>query len=308
MPIYGERQRARVLNDMHRIIEAVNRITGLAAAPHHLPRLAELLRDPNADVSEIEDIIRCDPNLTAGILKWCNSAAHCRSEPVDNIEDGLLRMGFNTVVDLVMMLVGKEMYALPPEAETHLTGLWDHCLLTGILTRKLALKRDGMIGVAFTAGLLHDIGKVLLIKAAPREYSQCLDVAKRRNRACVDQEEEDFGINHANIGAETLGRWKLPASIVTSVWFHHHPGLSRTEHPIACCIELADSLTYAVGHGLKDHYTRHCETSRLLAELKLCPLEIANMLKEALMEADEMKNCFAPSRERRNAPGVPVLR
>ena len=277
---------------MNRITELVYKVAGLAPSPEHLPRLSELLRDPNANLDEVESIIRCDPNLTASILKWCNSALYAGAEPVETVEEAVLRMGFNAIVDLVMLLLTKDLYALPPAAAPHLGGLWDHCLLTGILTRKLAQHREGMGGVGFTAGLLHDLGKVLLIKAVPQQYSQVLEQAKQRHKASVDQEEEEFGTNHASIGAEVLGRWKLPGNVVNAIWFHHHPGLSATKHPIACCIELADSLAYAVGYGLRDQYTRHRETSWLLQELTLRPESIAEMLSEALVELRQAKAGF----------------
>jgi putative nucleotidyltransferase with HDIG domain len=277
---------------MNRITELAHKVAGLAPAPEHLPRLSELLRDPNANLEEVEGIIRRDPNLTASILKWCNSATYRGAEPVETVEDAIMRMGFNAIVDLVMLLVTQDLYALPAAAGSHLDGLWDHCLLTGILTRKLAQHREGMGGIGFTAGLLHDLGKVLITKAAPQQYAQVLEQAKQRHKASVDQEEESFGANHAGIGAEVLGRWKLPGTVVNAIWFHHHPGLSATKHPIACCIELADSLAYAVGFGLRDQYTRHRETSWLLQELGLRSESIAEMLSEALAEFGEAKAGF----------------
>jgi len=286
---------------MHRILESVNHVAGLAPAPHHLVRLSSLLCDANADVEEVHEIIRCDPNLTVSILRWCNSAMFRGTEPVTSTEEALLRIGFNPVVELVMILATTELYALPPEAETHLGGLWNHCLLTALLTRELARHRSAIARSAFTAGLLHDIGKVLLIKAAPKEYSRTLERAMQRHKPCVDQEEEEFGSNHATIAGEILGRWRLPSQVVTGIWYHHHASLSGAEHPLGCCIELADALAYAVGNGLKGQYTRHRETSALLETLGVEPTAIAEILRVALAELEEMKPhvmlppCKAPS-------------
>jgi putative nucleotidyltransferase with HDIG domain len=269
---------------MYRIPELVHQIAGLAPAPERLQKLSELLRNANANIDQIEGMIHCDADHTASVLRCCNSVVYCGAEPAVTVEDALVRMGFNPVVDLVIKLATRGIYALPPEVQPHLGGLWDHCLLTGILTRKLAQNRDGMDGIGFTAGLLHDIGKVILIKVAPQQYSLTLDLAKRRRLACIDQEMEDFESTHAKIGGDLMGRWNLPKGIVAAITHHHHPGLNVAEQPLACCVALADALTYAVGYGVKDHFTRYRDTSSLLKELGLTSGQVTEMLHESLME------------------------
>lgn len=274
---------------MYRIPELVNQIAGLAPAPERLQKLSGLLCNANSNLDEIQGLIRCDPGLTASILRCCNSVVYCSGEPAVTVEDALMRMGFNPVVDLVMKLTSRGIYALPPEVEPHLRGLWSHCLLTAILTRKLIQNRDGMDGVAFTAGLLHDIGKVILIKAAPQPYSLTLDQARRRRLACIDQEMEDFESTHAKIGGDLMARWNLPKSIVGAITNHHLPGLTFAEHPLACGVALADALTYAVGFGVKDHYARHRNTAWLLEELGLTSTEATQMLLDSFGEYQDLQ-------------------
>lgn len=274
---------------MSKITEAVRRITALAPVPEMLPLLTRLMRDPTANLDEITEVVRRDMDLTASLLKRCNSALHRGSEPVDSVDDAMLRLGLDAVLEIVLALVSSRMYRLPPETETALRGLWDHALLTAIYTRELMRNTEVSRSVAFTAGLLHDIGKVFLIKADPAEYVQTLQKARQRHRATVDQEEEELGTNHATVGGEMLSRWKLPASIVTGIWLHHHTELGGEQNPLARAIEVADTLTYLVGFGLADQYARCPNTAHILEELKVEPGEIPTILTNGLTEADEVR-------------------
>lgn len=274
---------------MSRIIEAVRRITALAPLPEVLPLLTRLIRDPNSDLEEIAVVVRRDMDLTASLLRRCNSASQRGREPVESVDEAMMRLGLQSVLEIVMALTSNRIYRLPPEADIHLRGLWDHALLTATLTRELMQRTEVTPSVSFTAGLLHDIGKVFLIKASPADYVQTLRRARLRHRTAVDQEEEEFGTNHATVGGEMLSRWKLPASIVTGVWFHHHSELGGEQNSLARAVEVADTLSYATGFGLADQYARCPNTSRILEELRLTSAEIPGMISTALTEAAEIR-------------------
>lgn len=275
---------------MSRIIEAVHRITALAPVPEMLPLLTRLMRDPNANLDEITVVVRRDMDLTATLLKRCNSAAHRGAEPAESVDDAMLRLGLQSVFEIVLTLVSRRIYRLPPEAELHLRGLWEHALLTGVLTRELMRNQDVSRSISFTAGLLHDIGKVFLMKACPAEYAQILQKARQRHRPPVDQEEEDFETNHATIGGEMLSRWKLPAGIVTGVWLHHHTELGGEQNTLARAIEIADTLAYLAGYGLTDQYARCANTAQILGTLQITPTDLPDLLRLGLRELEEVRN------------------
>ncbi len=274
---------------MSRITDAVQRITALAPTPEMLPLLTRLLRDPTSDLEEIATVARHDMDLAASLLKRCNSATRRGAEPVESVDEAILRLGLQSVLEIVMTLLSQRLYALPPEAQTHLRGLWDHALLTGILARDIVQNTELSRPMAFTAGLLHDIGKVFLIKAGPTEYVQTLQRAQRHHRACADQEEEDFGTHHGTVGGEMLSRWKLPASIVTGVWFHHHTDLVGEQSALARAIEMADALTYVAGYGLADYYSRFPNALRNLEEFHFKPIDVTELLANGLREAEQVR-------------------
>lgn len=274
---------------MSRITEAVQKITALAPTPEMLPLLTKLMRDPTGDIEEIANIARHDMALTATLLQRCNSATRRGAEPVETVDEAILRLGLHAVLEVVLTLVSQSLYQIPPEARVHLRGLWDHTLLTGVLTRELTRNTDIPRSTAYTAGLLHDIGKVFLMKADPVEYTRTLQKAQLHHRACVEQEEADFGTHHGTIGGEMLSRWKLPASIVTAVWFHHHTDLVAEQSALARAIETADTLSYAAGYGLADYYSRCPNSLHNLTEFKLKPIDLPDVLGNAIREVEQVR-------------------
>jgi putative nucleotidyltransferase with HDIG domain len=277
---------------MSRITEAVRKITALAPMPETLPMLTRVMRDPMASLEEIATVVGRDMDLTATLIRRCNSAMYRGAEPVETADEAMLRLGLDAVLEMVMTLVMKSMYRLPAEAGLELAGLWDHSLLVGILTRQLMQHMDVSRPVSFTAGLLHDIGKVFFIKAATEEYVDVLRKARQRHRAVADLEEELLGTNHATIGGEMLSRWKLPANIVTGVWFHHHTELGGEQNRLARAIELADAISYVTGCGLSDQCAR-CENSQSILEiLSLTPSELPRLIMNSLDEAEEIRRAI----------------
>ncbi len=274
---------------MSQITEAVRKITALAPTPEMFPLLTRLMRDPAGDVEEVATIARHDMALTATLLQRSNSAARRGAEPVETVDEAILRLGMHAVLEVVLTLVSQSLYQIPPEARLHLRGLWEHTLLTGVLTRELIRKTDIPRSTAYTAGLLHDIGKVFLMKADPGEYTRTLQKARIHHRACVDQEEADFGTHHASIGGEMLSKWKVPAPIVNAVAYHHHTDLANEESSLARAVETADTLAYVAGYGLGDYYTRCPNAFRNLEEFKLKPIDLPDLLGNALREVDQVR-------------------
>ena len=276
---------------MYKISTLVYQLAGLAAGPEYGPLLREFLRKPQDHGEAILGLTRCDVGLTASILRCCNAVnSYYGTESVGTLEEAEVRLGLDPIVEVITKLATKEVYQLPREAEIHLAELWDHCLLTGVLTRRLADHCPDPAELAFTAGLLHDIGKLFIIKIAPRMYSQTLAAAAQGHKTCAAQEQEDFENNHARIGAEVLERWKLPRNLVQAISRHHHPQLNATQYPLAGCIALADTLAH---HSLEQSAPNLnlCldKNASLLQELGLDATELATVLQEGQAQFTEIK-------------------
>lgn len=220
----------------------------LPAAFELVPRLLALTADPEANSEQIAEVIRLDPGLTADVLRVCNSARYAGNYRVETLQEAVMRLGLREVYRVVTGVItspiisGSAHPAQPPSVD-----LWNHSLAAACAGQILAQEKGGDPEVIFTAGLLHDIGKVLLIHLEPDAYSTVLHEAGAGGQQLLDEEKKSLGINHADAGAILLKRWNFSPGIVAAVQFHHRPNAAGEHTRIAALARMSDSLAYAIG-------------------------------------------------------------
>jgi HD-like signal output (HDOD) protein len=127
--------------------------------------------------------------------------------------------------------------------------LQQHSMLTAILAKKI-VGNPALADAAFTAGLLHDIGALVLLHAAPPDYVRALDRKKELNGDSAAAEREIFGVTHAEVGAYLLGLWGIPFPIVEAVAFHHRPNeVAPESRPLVAAIHIASGLVEEMTEG-----------------------------------------------------------
>lgn len=214
-----------------------------------LPRLLELLEDPEANSEEIAEIIRLDPGLTANVLRVCNSARYAGAYRVETLQEAVMRLGLREVYRVVAGIVSSPVIAQAKEAlDPSLGDIWNHALACASAGHILAGEKGDDPEIAFTAGLLHDIGKVLIMHAGAAEYTDLLKEAGEKGLSPLELEKARFRMNHAEVGALLLKRWNFPPSITAAVQFHHKPSAAKEHARIAAYTQLADSLARRIGH------------------------------------------------------------
>ncbi len=206
--------------------EVVSRIDVLPALPSVFTELTEELRSPNASVKTIGDILVRDVGLAAGLLKLVNSAFFGLPRRVASVEQAVTLLGLETVRALVL---AQGLFARIDAARFPgfgFSGLFDHSLGVARFARLLAgiegLDKDGR-DACFMAGLLHDIGKLLLAQALEGPYGEVLAMARARNVAMLTAEEAVLGADHADVGGYLLGLWAFDEAVATGVAGHHRP-------------------------------------------------------------------------------------
>jgi putative nucleotidyltransferase with HDIG domain len=127
--------------------------------------------------------------------------------------------------------------------------LWKHSVTTAVAAQLIASKVGDDQNVAFTAGLLHDIGKVILSNALEHTYAKLVEETEINQTALLETEKKLLGVHHAEIGGRLLARWKFPAPLVAAVWFHHLPRGAKPHDRLASCVYLADLISHFLGHG-----------------------------------------------------------
>lgn len=198
-----------------------------------LPRLyldfLDETRKPNPSTGQLGEIIRRDISLCSKLLQLVNSAFFGLPRKIDNPEEALLHLGLQSVRALVLSIQVFSLFDQVKVKQFSLDALWNHSWRVGNLARSLAhfeKAPDETAETAFTAGLLHDVGKLILVSGLPRRWQEALDEQRKQRIPLWQAERQVLGTTHAEIGAALLALWGLSDHLVEAVAFHHEPELS----------------------------------------------------------------------------------
>ncbi len=204
----------------------VSQMQSLPSLPALYDELIAELQTPNASIQKIGAIITRDLGMTAKILQMVNSAFFGLRRQITSPAEAASLLGLDTVVMLVLTIQIFSQYS-----QTALRGfspdeLYAHSLRVALLAQQIARAQGAdpqMVNDAFTAGILHDVGHLVLAVNQPQCYGQLLDLWRAGELSFDVCERQVFGASHSEIGAYLLGLWGLPNSIVETVAYHHHP-------------------------------------------------------------------------------------
>jgi len=222
--------RAFALRDLlksHQLRDLVTQINRLPSLPNIYLQLVEALKSPDASIKTVGAIISRDVGMVTEILKIVNSAYFGLRRRVTSPAEAVSFLGLDVIKALVLSTHVFSQFKGNKVKEFSLESLYSHCLDVAVLAKKIAgieTEDKLIIGETFMAGLLHDIGKLILADNLPERYGEVLRTAKTETVSLCRMEEEILGACHAEIGAYLLGLWGLPDSIVEAVALHHTPG------------------------------------------------------------------------------------
>jgi len=216
--------------DRHQVLQRIHaEIDHLPTLPTVLPRVLKLVEDPDSSAQEIVEAITPDLALTARILKAANSAYYGIPSSISNLERAVPLLGLGMVKSLALAMGVIE--CLPQKIggkEFAAKDLWVHSLAVATAVDEMGHLLDVKTGYLFTMGLLHDVGQIILAQFFREEFFQALELCRSREDFHLhDAERELLGVDHGEVGAMLLKRWKLPASIVKPVAAHHIDGFPK---------------------------------------------------------------------------------
>jgi putative nucleotidyltransferase with HDIG domain len=218
--------------------------------PSNIRRIMSIVKDSEADMFQLAKVVEEDPALTMKALKLCNSAYYSLPVQVDSVAQAVRFLGMETVGNLAMAAYFKGLMRLGTnKSNPWLEGAENHLLMTGQLAEKLTCSAGGLVSsnMAFTAGMLHDVGKLVFSKLDDIYALEVRDLVQSGRMPAVDAEKEILGMDHAEAGARLAERWKISETIVDAIRNHHDP-LSM-ESISTSYIFLADRLFYLVKQG-----------------------------------------------------------
>jgi putative nucleotidyltransferase with HDIG domain len=221
----------------------------LPSLPEIVRHLMRSLNDELADVDTLAHQINADPAIVARLLAAANSSAFGLSSRIESARQAFLVLGVNRVTGIILAT------ALIRRFDTQTQDfdarlLWRHTLGVATCARVLAEQTDIDPEIAFTAGLLHDIGQLLMFAAAPEAYAQSLALRKNEDISILLAENTVFGYDHAAAGGMLANAWKLPREISEAISAHHNPDdYCSSGNPLSDLIHVAEVLSHALDLG-----------------------------------------------------------
>ncbi len=205
---------------------AVARIRALPVLPTLYSEMVDRLRNPRCTTLEIASLVARDPSLAAQSLKLVNSAFFGIGREISDLHEAVNYLGIETMKSLALSFRIFEQFHGGPIPAALLERLWQHSFATAAASRTIASLRDAtrkLQDESFTAGLLHDLGKLILAAEDPAAYAGLEAESHRGGTPLCQLETARFGAHHAEVGAYLLGLWGLPTPIVEAVALHHEP-------------------------------------------------------------------------------------
>lgn len=208
----------------NKLVEKItDKVGELPAIPEVVAEVMALTDNPDTGLSAVSEVIERDPALTAKLLKISNSPYYGMRQVVGTLKLALVILGIREVRNIVLGV--SVLDALKNERVESILGkrgYWDHSFGSGALAKRLGEHFGlGMQGEDFVAGLLHDMGKLLLWRKMEREYEAVHKESEEYGRPLHVVEEQAFGFNHANVGLVLAQHWNLPASLTDAIGYHH---------------------------------------------------------------------------------------
>jgi len=234
------------------IRQVVEQITRIPALPVLVHRLLALLNDPESKSADIAKAIERDPALTANILKYANSAYFGFADPVNSINEAIVRVGINKIYQVASTsLIRDNIKGQAPGYGQTSEDLWKHATAVSIMTdrlcKRLQIKDNGSI---YTAALIHDFGKIALESFVRDNFDHIQQLVGDENLSFGEAEARILGIDHAEGGSRFASNWNFRKEIVDIICWHHNPNGAEEISPGIDLVHIADAVCLMQGFGL----------------------------------------------------------
>jgi len=261
----------------------VERVGELRGIPVLTADLLERIDDPGLDLGCISERVGRDPALAAKVLRVANSSFFGLPGCVGSLRDAVRLLGTANLRTLVLATGLIRHLAMPPGCPLDRHAFWRHGLETGSCAQALARHLKGDTEVAFTAGLLHDIGEFALAVAYPEEFRKLLGARRHGDPNPLSAERDALGVDHAMVGYELSRRWRFPVPIQMAIRAHHEPD----EPPHDTLIDIVHAAS-AVCRG---------EESPAIAWERMAAIS-SSVIRRRRLTAELLASCHAEAQDR----------
>lgn len=284
------------MNRRDQILVTANSVQYL---PPYRIELLRVLSNPDLSTATITRAIECDPALTANVLRLANSAYFGFARSVASVADAVWRLGTRTLSQLVLASIVSTTqkqavrgYDLPPG------DMLRHSLGVAVGAEKLRCALNlPPCDHLFSAGILHDIGKIVLATFVEVDAQPILDLANRHKLSFVDSERVVLGIDHAEVGAFLAEKWNLPPDLVEIVRWHHEPEKFGSTNLAGELVHIADMLCITGGLGTGTDGLRYRSSAEVTARIGMTEHLAEQIMVAILTGIKDLEGSFGDERE-----------
>jgi putative nucleotidyltransferase with HDIG domain len=273
-------------------------VKSLPTLPVAVAQVIQLTSSSDSSLADFERVVKPDPALTANILRVANSVRYRGVKPSLSVRDGIGRLGIRGLFEIA---AGHALVRVIPDRlpgyDLNATRFWTHSVAVGIFTQKLLKGAPGDVrDVAFTAGLLHDLGKLVIGAFLEQKVDAVRGALNQTGLSFITAERDALGTDHAEVGLAVAHQWKLPDAVASAARWHHSPHEAAAGAPrrIASAVHLANCLAHTFGYGAdlgELHRTLHPSAMELLA---VTMRDLEKIASESVQEILELTQALKP--------------
>lgn len=222
----------------------------LGSPPMVYNRLMEVINHPRGGAGDVANVIRQDTALTARLLKLVNSAFFAFPKKIETVSQAVSVVGTSQVRDLSLATSITGLFKDIPKDLIDVEGFWKHSLATGVAARVIAgLRSEGNVERFFVAGILHDVGRLVLLLRAPAAAREILEHSVENDCHLFEAESAVTGFDHARVGSILMKHWAMPDVLQDALGYHHMPAKAARYPVEASTLHVADILAHALQIG-----------------------------------------------------------
>jgi putative nucleotidyltransferase with HDIG domain len=261
--------------------------TDLPPLSNSAMRVSTLAQDVNASTRSIAEAIGYDPVLSARILRAANSPLYAMERSVTSIPSAVITLGNQTLYALAIISSASDTFDAKIRQTPAGRNLLEHLVCAGLVARELS-RILGMRGAdeAFLCGLLHDIGKLVMLKRDDALYAQIDETSDEEESLILEQEL--FGFTHAQVGALIAKRWGLPEAICHAIYSHHQPSEASQHIFMARLVDVSNQLAHTVEAGDLEAEENHLALTESVIALRLTLAQLQEAGSEAKSKMGEV--------------------
>lgn len=239
--------------------EIESHIEKMASLNYIVPKVIQIANDNNSSARDIIKVIQMDPVLTGKALKLVNSAFFGLSNEIANLSRAVVLLGMTTIRNLALSCSVMSSFKFNDKiCKLTSEDFWKYSMGVSAMCQLIArfrkeTKKD--IDEYFLAGMLHNIGKALLVQCYPEEYNKAIEIAENNAIPISEAEEEVFGVSHQVVGERLAQKWKLPEVVVDGMLYYTNPAEAREKHTLV--ISISSFLLKQSRIGFSGDYFEH---------------------------------------------------